>query len=76
MRKRKRSNDSRSEHVVVRAIVYTEANFAKWKILQEGGCDCHTMTAALQEFWRDLEREMDKACGECAVRLRVGVKWC
>jgi hypothetical protein len=72
-RKRKRSNDSRSEHIIVRAIVYTAPNYAKWKILKGSGSDCFSMTAALQEFWKDLEREMDKACGEYHVRSYIVV---
>ena len=51
----------------MRAIVYTAPGFAKWRILLEGANEYRGLTAALQEFWKDLEREMERACGESAV---------
>ncbi|KAF2637928.1 hypothetical protein P280DRAFT_471594 [Massarina eburnea CBS 473.64] len=58
-----RPRKSARESVVVRAIVYTEPNYGKWKLLKQGNDTSYTITAAYQEFSKDLEREMTEACG-------------
>jgi hypothetical protein len=76
------SRHSRSEEIIIpRAIVYLSADRAQWKMLLEAREACFGITAALQEFTKELEREMGKMAiarimgDRDRVRKRVGKEW-
>jgi len=50
---------------MLRAIVYTESGRRNWKHLARGSKAQLGLTAALQEFSRDLERLMNDMAGMC-----------
>jgi hypothetical protein len=61
--------------------VYLSADRAQWKILLEAKEACFGITAALQEFTKELEREMGKMAitrimgDRDRVTKRVGKEW-
>ena len=50
-------------YIIIRAIVYTEPSSGQWKVLAESSKAHFTINPALQEFTKDLEREIGTATG-------------
>jgi hypothetical protein len=55
---------------MIRAIVYTEPGHKKWKLMAESSHAYFGITPALQEFSKDLERNM----GDMTAMLSMGEK--
>ena len=51
------------DYLIIRAIVYTEPSKGKWEVLSESSKAHVSITAALQEFTKDLERKMGDVTG-------------
>jgi len=53
-----RRNTTDSEYIMIRALVYTESEHKTCKLLAESSKAHYGITPALQEFTKDLERQM------------------
>jgi hypothetical protein len=59
-RGRDQSRNGRDEFIMIRAITYTSSDKTKWKVVAESSKAYFGILPALQEFTKDLEREMGR----------------
>ncbi|KAF1996886.1 hypothetical protein P154DRAFT_622942 [Amniculicola lignicola CBS 123094] len=52
------------DHVRAQAIVYTAPNFTQWALVKKQGGFSYTVMAALQEFLKEVEREIEGVVGD------------
>ncbi|EUC41419.1 hypothetical protein COCMIDRAFT_58264, partial [Bipolaris oryzae ATCC 44560] len=59
----RRHRSPQQEYIMIRAIIFTEATHEKWRLVTESSKPYFSLTRALQEFSKDLERQMEDMTG-------------
>ncbi|KAG9186827.1 hypothetical protein G6011_09935 [Alternaria panax] len=58
-----RRSDRAEEFIMIRAVIFIEPGHKKWKLVAESSKAYYSIIPALQEFSKDLEREMGQLTG-------------
>ncbi|KAH6392826.1 hypothetical protein HBI08_195820 [Parastagonospora nodorum] len=68
-----RKRSGREEFIMIRAIVYLDADKTTWKMVAQSSKAQYGITSALQEFSKDLERAMANMADNGSKRKRSGL---